>query len=82
MSISVMASAETLMRQAGFTAEEYMHKAVGSIDGKLGDGYAKKNPELIAAFMKTAAMDYEASCLLKGLESIAEEISELSTDCN
>lgn len=42
------------VQQAGYTAEEYMKQAVKSIDALFEEGYAKKHPELIVAFMKTA----------------------------
>jgi hypothetical protein len=50
------ASPETLMRQAGHTAEEYMCRAVEEIDRLFGEGYAKANPGLVGAFMQTAAL--------------------------
>ena len=49
-------SDETSMRQARYTAEKYMIAAIKSIDKTFGEGYAKKNPLLVAAFMQTAAM--------------------------
>ena len=51
------ASPETLMRQAGMTANEWLHQGIESIDRAFGEGYAKKNPELLAAFMQAAARD-------------------------
>lgn len=80
MGIYVTASAETLMIQAGYTAEEYMKAAVDSIDGILGEGYAKKNPVLIAAFMQTAALDYQAASDLTGYQYIAESVKEWVTE--
>ncbi len=78
MSLTIDATAETLMRQAGYTAEEYMRAAVDSIDGMCGKGYAKKTPELIAAFMQTAACDYQAASDLVGSQKVAESIREIS----
>jgi hypothetical protein len=51
------ASPETLMRQAGTTANEWLHQGIESIDRAFGEGYAEKNPELLSAFMKAAAQD-------------------------
>ena len=49
---TIEASADTLLRQASLTAEEYMTEAIERIDKSFGQGYAKKNPNLVAAFMK------------------------------
>jgi hypothetical protein len=58
-------SDETLMRQAPMTATEYLDAAVESIDFRFGDGYAKQHPELVGAFMITAALDYGATSLAR-----------------
>ena len=47
----VMAEPADLMRQAWKTADEYLGYAIECIDTRLGKGYAKAHPELIAAFM-------------------------------
>jgi hypothetical protein len=49
---------ETLLRQAPMTAHDYMMHAISDIDELLGKGYAAKHPELIAAYMQTAAIDF------------------------
>ena len=59
----------TLLRQAYMTAHDYMLHAVADIDERLGKGYAKEHPELIAAYMWTAAADF-------GCASIAKEFGE------
>ena len=43
------------MRQAYFTAHDYLMHAIHDIDEQLGKGYAKQHPELIVAYMQTAA---------------------------
>lgn len=59
----MLTSAE-LMAQAAITANEYMLLAIDSIDTRFGESYAKKHPDLVGAFMKTAAHDFHA-CLIK-----------------
>lgn len=71
----ITASAETLMRQAGYTAEVYMNAAIESIDKWFGKGFAAKNPQLVGDFMKTAAMDYGAAILSQQIGQALEEIS-------
>jgi hypothetical protein len=46
------------MRQAGSTADAYLKDGIECIDARLGKGFAKDHPELLAAFMRTAAMDF------------------------
>jgi hypothetical protein len=58
-------SHDTLLRQASLTAEDYFLKAIIAIDEKFGEGYAKKNPDLIAAFMKTASVDFATTSISK-----------------
>jgi hypothetical protein len=55
------------MRQAQMTADDYMRGAINYIDGQLGEGYAKKHPELIGAFMRTCAADYDTVLLSTAL---------------
>ena len=70
-----------LMRQAHMTAHDYMMHVINDIDELLGDGYAKQHPELIAAYMQTAALDLVAAIIAKetsaGLEKIACAILEI-----
>lgn len=49
---------EMLMRQAHMMATTYMAEGQVAIDQIFGIGYAKANPELLAAFMQTAARDF------------------------
>ena len=51
-------NAMDLMRQAGATADAYLKDGIECIDRRLGEGFAKEHPELLAAFMHTAAMDF------------------------
>ena len=62
----------TLMRQACMTAHEYLRSAVDHIDDVLGPGYAKNHPELIAAFMQTAAIDLSAAVIARAVERVAD----------
>jgi hypothetical protein len=75
----------TLMRQAYMTADDYMLNAKHDIDKTFGEGYAKAHPELVAAYMKTAAMDLSAATLTKELgeafTEVAAAIAGLKTRC-
>lgn len=58
MTEDITADWNTLVHQAPSTADLYLSYAIADIDKHLGKGYAAKHPELIAAYMKTAAIDF------------------------
>lgn len=68
-------SAEILAEQAAKTASGWMSDAVTGIDKLFGKGYAKQHPELVAAFMQSAAID-EAAMHLRGLALAHQRIDE------
>lgn len=71
-----------LMKQSMMTAHDYMNRAWCDIDELFGEGFAVKHPELIAAYMQTAATDYATTAGFKkiqdALESIATSIDLLA----
>ena len=73
----ISASWETLMRQAGMTAAQYLDAAVSKIDATFGKGYAAKNPVLVAGFMKAAALDFHASSIGVAAQRIRDSRDEL-----
>lgn len=68
-------SAEILAEQAAKTASGWMSDAVTGIDELFGKGYAKQHPELVAAFMQSAAID-EAAMHLRGIALAHQRIDE------
>jgi hypothetical protein len=66
------ADATYLMEQATHTAAFYLSSALHDIDKRICTGYAREHPNLIAAYMITAALDYHASATLSGAFEIAE----------
>jgi hypothetical protein len=48
-----------LRDQAIATASDYMEKAITAVDEVLGQGTARKHPELVAAFLLLAHQDNE-----------------------
>lgn len=61
---------ETLMRQAHLTADVYMRAAAERIDVLFGEKFSDKHPELVAAFMKTAAQDFHTAAMLSGFQKL------------
>lgn len=54
-----MVSIDTLMRQAPKTVHLYLIEAIENIDDCFGKGYAKANPQLVAAFISACAVDFQ-----------------------
>lgn len=52
---------QKIMEQAVLTAGEYLVAARRHIDAAFGEGYAERNPVLVAAFIQAAASDYAAN---------------------
>jgi hypothetical protein len=50
--------AQDAMRQAAMAADFYMGRAVSEIDKRFGRGYAGVHPELVGAYMRTAAAHF------------------------
>nr|VFK78785.1 MAG: hypothetical protein BECKSD772D_GA0070982_102517 [Candidatus Kentron sp. SD] len=71
----VTADFDTLMEQAPSTVDVYLRQAKERIDSIFGDGYAKKNPELVAAFIQAAASDMNSAILAKVIGHALQEIS-------
>lgn len=76
---SITIDGDTMLRQAKMTAHDYLLSAVHDIDEVLGTGTARKHPELIAAYLQTAAIDCGATIIAQqvraGLEDIADATS-------
>lgn len=81
----VTASFSTLVESAPATAAQYLRAAKREIDQAFGEGYAAKNPILVAAFMQAAAADMSAATgskvfgaalqeIARGLDGIAEAL--------
>lgn len=80
----VECDAERLMAQAPWTIETYLNQIVEILDRKFGAGYAKSNPELMAACVKCCVIDFSSAVICKifeaGVSELVEVLRELSED--
>ncbi len=53
--------------------EERIFEAVEAIDAVLGDGYARKNPDLIGKAMQAASMVEAGNAIFHGLASLQSD---------
>jgi len=72
-SYKITADVETLMKQAPMTVHLYLGHAIEMIDEKFGEGYAKENPVLTAAFVQACASDFNTSINNAVRQELAEE---------
>ncbi|WP_339505194.1 hypothetical protein [Pseudomonas sp. RL_105y_Pfl2_101] len=72
--MAITADYTTLMDQASMTANDYLFAAKEKIDRIFGEGYAAKNPELVAAFIKTAGQDFNAAILAVAIQEASSKI--------
>ena len=44
--------------EAEYLTDQYLHHAVTSVDARLGEGYAKKNPQLLSTMLSLTAEEH------------------------
>jgi hypothetical protein len=59
---------DELHRQASMTVYDHLVAAVESIDRILGEGYAERNPVLVAAFIQACSVDFVSAAAQKTLQ--------------
>ena len=45
--------------EAEWLTDQYLYHAVTSVDARLGEGYAKKNPQLLSTMVSLTAKEHE-----------------------
>lgn len=65
-----------IMQQSIEETKFYMESAFNVISEKFGNTYAEQHPELVAAFMQTAAISNLESILMNKLENIEKAIDQ------
>lgn len=83
MTDPISLSGDDLMRQAKMTAHDFLLAAVHDVDEIFGLGISREHPELVAAYVQAAAMDFGAASIARhiraGLDAIAGQIASLET---
>ena len=74
--MAITANYQTLLGQASGTADTYLREAIHNIDRALGDGYAAKHSELVAAMIRTASSDFNTSALIIAIQEASVELAE------
>jgi hypothetical protein len=63
-----------LARQASMLAHDFAMNAQFDLDGIFGAGFAKRHPEVIGAYMQTAALNFTAGLLADKIEDLHESL--------
>lgn len=64
------------LRDAALSTATWTAKAKRLIDEDFGEGYAAAHPELVAAWIKTAAMSYLADRLAIAFDNAATQLAD------
>ena len=76
----ITASPDNLMRQAPETVKLYLSEAIKAIDGQFGKDFAAQHPDLVAAFIKTSAIDFATTIFAQNMQNLCEYIGDLKKD--
>ena len=49
----------TTLSEAEFLTDQYLCHVVQSVDARLGEGYAKKNPQLVSTMLSLTATEHQ-----------------------
>ncbi|WP_425892665.1 hypothetical protein [Aeromonas veronii] len=82
MSDRIDASFDTIRVQAADVVDYYLNRAVHSIDDHFGQGFAKENPELVAALVSASVAEINSSTQAKvhasALDGIASALEKIA----
>jgi len=65
--------------QAGDTMDTYLARAIVDIDKRLGNGYAKRHPELISSCIMSQTFDYNNTSITASLYELSEKLHEFTS---
>ena len=65
---------EVRMRQGAQTADLWLHEVVRSIDEVFGEGYARDNPQVVAAMLAASVSDFRTTMLTASIDRLADAI--------
>jgi hypothetical protein len=71
-------TANDLMVEAPDTVNFYFECAIERIDNRLGEGYAKEHPELLAGFIQACATELHTAIEARETTEVAEAIQGIA----
>lgn len=71
----ITANFTQLMHDAPNAAGIYAERAKTAIDSVFGEGFASKNPALVATFIEAAMLDFSTTTRAKVFESAMQELA-------
>ena len=82
MSMKPTCSTTEAFKQTKPTVSQYTMNAIDILDEEFGDGYAKKNPNLVAALVNAQTLDFNNCSMTAANYEIAESLRSLSIEFN
>jgi hypothetical protein len=76
----IEADYDTLVKQAGMTADSYFDKAIESLTIRFGKNYTADHPELIIAYTTICTADYSCSVMAVALQDAADILANAIQD--
>jgi hypothetical protein len=81
---TISADNDSLVEQVPVTTNDYLDHAIGALDERFGGGFAKANPNLVAAYMHACAIGLGTAFLARAIEGLpnatARVIAEIEHD--
>jgi hypothetical protein len=79
MTNRISADNDTLLEHVPVTTDQFLDHAIGALDERYGVGYAKLNPNLVAAYLRACTDNFAAAILARAIEAIEDDIAKFVT---
>lgn len=73
----IFADNDTLLEHVPASITGFLDHAIGAIDERFGEGYAKLHPELVTAYVEACTLNLGHAFIARALESCADAIRDL-----
>jgi len=70
--------AESLAQQWSEITEIYLDGAINAIDSRLGKGYAREHPGLVALFIKVSAQDFATDIFALNMQELRNAVTHMA----
>jgi len=78
----ITANWKELLEDTSIAMKRHLHNAKKDIDEEFGEGYARENPTLVAAYIQSASLDFSTATKSKvlsyGVFNISSSLSDIS----
>ena len=72
------ATPDELMGQAVPTVIGYFNEVTDELDERFGEGFSKKNPDLVASLVRSATLDMTGNAISIAIERVSKSLKDVS----